>query len=394
MTSFPALLRLARAPVAAFAAMGILWGSFAATLPDIKSMLDVDEALMGRLLFPTPLAAVAAMLLAPAFGAALGRRALPLATLAMAGAFALPGQAAGLWVFPLAMLACGGSTGLTDVLMNARVAELETRHDLHLMNLCHAAYSFGYAGGAFGAGGLRALDWPPGAVLGVLAALAGLIALATAERDGAIGSLARPKGPQAAGLGLVPLIGGAMVLIAFLTENAAENWSALHLEQTLGAHAAGGASAPALLALTMGAARLYGQRLALRLRAERLLIGGAMVSATGALVVAGAVSPAMAYAGFVVMGLGSSVIAPTAFSLVGRHAAPRARARAVARATLFGYFGYFIGPPGFGFLAGWAGLRMAFVVAAGLLVLVPLLVRAFAAATPAPESLDAAPESP
>jgi len=38
----------------------------------------------------------------------------------------------------------------------------------------------------------------------------------------------------------------------------------------------------------------------------------------------------MAYAGFIIMGLGSSVIAPTAFSLTGRLAQPEARARAVA----------------------------------------------------------------
>ena len=34
-------------------------------------------------------------------------------------------------------------TGLTDVLMNARVAAMEASRGLHLMNLCHAAYSFG-----------------------------------------------------------------------------------------------------------------------------------------------------------------------------------------------------------------------------------------------------------
>jgi MFS family permease len=86
----------------------------------------------------------------------------------------------------------------------------------------------------------------------------------------------------------------------------------------------------------------------------------------------------MAYAGFIVMGIGSSVIAPTAFSLVGASAAPEARARAVARATLFGYLGYFIGPPGFGFIAGSLGLRYAFVFAAVILLLVPVLARIMA----------------
>jgi MFS family permease len=87
----------------------------------------------------------------------------------------------------------------------------------------------------------------------------------------------------------------------------------------------------------------------------------------------------MAYAGFVVMGIGASVIAPTAFSLVGRMAAPEARARAVARATMLGYLGYFVGPPVLGLIASALGLRAAFGFAAlslvGVLVLVRLLAR-------------------
>ena len=63
--------------------------------------------------------------------------------------------------------------------------------------------------------------------------------------------------------------------------------------------------------------------------------------------------------------------------------APEARARAVARATLFGYFGYFFGPPMLGFLAGTFGLRFAFVFAAvmlmAVLVLAPLMMRQKAA---------------
>jgi hypothetical protein len=44
----------------------------------------------------------------------------------------------------------------------------------------------------------------------------------------------RPKGQGRRGLGWLPVIGGGIVLIAFMTENAAENWSALHIEKTLG----------------------------------------------------------------------------------------------------------------------------------------------------------------
>ena len=371
-------LRIARPALAAFAAMGMLWGSFAATLPDIKAMLNVDEAQLGLLMFLTPIAAMLGMLLAPTVGATLGRIALPVASLIMCAAFALPGQTQNLWLFPLAMMCAGAGTGMTDVLMNARVAAMEASRGLHLMNLAHAAYSFGYAGGSIATGVMRQAGWSPAWVLGTMVAVAGLMALLTIERDGRIEGLARPKTSAGRGLGWVPVIGGGMVFIAFLTENAAENWSALHIEQTLGGSPAHGAMGPATLALTMGLARLVGQGIAGRVRPVVLLTAGALVSAVGAFAVAAAVTPWMAYAGFIVMGIGSSVIAPTAFSLVGSQAAPEARARAVARATLFGYFGYFIGPPGFGFIAGSLGLRYAFVFAAVILLMVPILARIMA----------------
>ena len=379
------LLATARVPLAAFAAMGICWGSFAAELPDLKAMLAVDEARLGLLILFTPIAAVMAMLLAPMVGHALGRVALTIATVAMALAFAVPGQAASVWLFPLAMMCCGAATGLTDVLMNARVSQLESERNLHLMNLTHAAYSFGYAGGAIAVGVMRSAGWPPSAVMGVVALTALAMALLTVERDGTIHGLRRPKGAGAGHLGWIPVIGGGIVLIAFLTENAAENWSALHIEQTLGGSPAEGAAGPAAIALTMGFARLAGQGLAGRVGPFRLLVGGALVSACGALVAATAISPAMAYAGFIVMGVGSSVISPTAFSLVGRLADPESRARAVARATLLGYFGYFFGPPMLGLIAGSFGLRYAFVFAAvmllAILILAPLMAKAQARET-------------
>ena len=287
-----ATLAYARPAMAAFAAMGVLWGTFAAVLPDLKTMLGVDEAQLGLLIFFTPIAAISAMLVAPAFGAALGRVALPLAVALMALAFALPGQATVLWVFPLAMACAGAATGLTDVLMNARVAAMETQRGLHLMNLTHAAYSFGYAGGAILTGVMRGAGWGPGWVMGTMAGVG--VCCARWRRwsaDGRIDGLRKPKDGTALPLGLVPVIGGGIVLIAFMTENAAENWSALHIEKTLGGSPEQGALGPAALALTMGFARLGGQWLAGRVNPFTLLRTGAVIAAIGALIASQAGGP-------------------------------------------------------------------------------------------------------
>lgn len=374
-----ATLAYARPALAAFGAMGVLWGTFAAILPDLKAMLGVDEAALGLLIFLTPIAAISAMLAAPAFGAAMGRWVLPLAVALMAVGFALPGQASVLWLFPVAMACAGAATGLTDVLMNARVSAMENQRGMHLMNLAHAVYSFGYAGGAVLTGVLRGAEWGPGWVMGTMAALGLLCAALTIERDGRIDGLRKLKDGRVRSLGLVPVIGGGIVLIAFMTENAAENWSALHIEQTLGGSPKEGAMGPAVLALTMGFARLGGQWLAGRVDPLRLLRVGAVVAAIGACIASQAVSPVGAYVGFFVMGIGASVLAPTAFSLVGQLSRPEARARAVARATLLGYFGYFLGPPLLGLIAGSFGLRFAFLWAAAMVgvvfLLAPLLAR-------------------
>lgn len=375
---FLATLRIARPAIAAFAAMGVLWGTFAAVLPDVMTKLSIDEAQLGRVILFTPIAAVCAMLLAPRIGAALAGVALPVAVMTMACAFFWPGQADTPWIFALALLSCGAATGLTDVLMNARVSELENKRDLPLMNLCHAAYSFGYAGGALATGAMRTAQWPPGWVIGAMALVAAALAVLTWEKDGRIRGLRKPKDGPASRLGMLPLIGGGIVLIAFLTENAAENWSALHIEKTLGGTPNQGAMGPATLAITMGLARLAGQGFAARINPYRLLTVGAIIASIGALIAACALTPLMAYGGFIIMGIGSSVIAPTAFSLVGSLADPQARARAVARATLWGYFGYFFGPPSLGFIAGTFGLRMAFVFAAAMLLLVLALLPAMA----------------
>jgi MFS family permease len=372
-------LAYSRPAVAAFGAMGVLWGTFAAVLPDLKAQLGVDEAQLGLLLFFTPIAAISAMLAAPLFGTLAGRVALPLAVALMAMGFALPGQVNALWLFPLAMACAGAATGLTDVLMNARVAAMENARNLHLMNLAHAVYSFGYAGGAILTGVMRGAGWGPGWVMGTMAGVGLLCALLSIEADGRIDGLRKPKDGTALPLGLVPVIGGGIVLIAFMTENAAENWSALHIEKTLGGSPEEGALGPAMLALTMGFARLGGQWLAGRVNPYTLLRSGAVVASIGAFIASQAGSPAGAYLGFFIMGIGASVLAPTAFSLVGQLSDPKARARAVARATLLGYLGYFFGPPLLGLVAGTFGLRMAFVCAAVLVgvvfLLAPLLAR-------------------
>jgi len=359
-------LRLSRAPALAFAGMGAGWGCFAAFVPVIKSGLGAGDGVFGTALLFSAVGLVMAMWLAPLADARLGRWALPVASGLLALAFLLPGLAGGLVVFALFMAGVGMASGLTDVVMNARVSELEAAHGRSLMNLNHAMFSFAYALAALVTGFAREAGVAPVQVFAGIAAVV-LVATLAMRMDVAVvppeDGATRRTFPRA-----IVFWGGGIVLVAFLAENAAEGWSALHIERTLGGGAAQGAFGPAMLGLTMGIGRLSGQLIADRLRETLVIRWAALVSALGALLAAGAVNLPMAYLGFALFGLGISVLAPMGLALVGKRVAPVHRTRAISRTAVIGFLGFFIGPPLMGLLSEMFSLRVSFGVVALLLV--------------------------
>jgi MFS family permease len=219
----------------------------------------------------------------------------------------------------------------------------------------------------------RSLGAAPGPVMTVAALAIAVLSLATVERDTGANSFATGARGRVR-LGPVPFWGGLIVLIAFMSENAAENWSALHIERTLGGSPAAGSLGPAALALTMGLGRIFGQTLVAGIDDRRLLGWGAAVAAAGMALAGLAPVTWLAYLGLIVVGLGGSVLAPTAFTLIGRLSPPDLRARMIARATALGYMGYFFGPPVLGLISEFAELRFSFVAMAVAILAINLLV--------------------
>ena len=174
------------------------------------------------------------------------------------------------------------------------------------------------------------------------------------------------------GVNHVMIWGGLIVLIAFMSENATEGWSALFIERDLGGRAAQGALGPAILGLTMGVGRLAGQLITERLKEVVVIKYASALAAIGTLIAAFAPTPFVAYLGFGLAGFGVSVIAPMAFSIAGQHFEKNMRAFAISRVAVLGYFGFFIGPPLMGWISEVAGLRASFVSIAVVLAFVPL----------------------
>lgn len=375
-------IRMSRAPILPFATMGAGWGTFAAYVPEIKAGLGVGDGAFGALLLFSSFGLLSAMWLAPRLDDTLHRLALPVAAGLLALSFLLPGLVSAPALFALVMVCLGATSGLTDVVMNARVSELEARHGRSLMNVNHAVFSFAYAGAAVVCSFARNSDLPSISVfvwvtvigIALTPFMRGKIPVDAAEpADGAF-----PTG--------VVVWGGLIVMVGFLIENSMEGWSALHIERTLGGIAAEGALGPAVLGLTMGIGRLSGQVIAGRRREEPVLVAAAVLACCGLWIAATASVPIQAYLGFGIAGLGVSVVAPMALALIGRNVSNRSRTRAIARASVIGFMGFLIGPTVVGGLSELAGLRVAFATVALFALCVPPLLWLMRSGSSAPRN--------
>ncbi|MHA6264464.1 MFS transporter [Arenibacterium sp. CAU 1754] len=365
-------IRDSRATLLAFVAMGLVWACFGAQVPVIKARIGADDAAFGLSFLISSLGALAAMWLAPVVDRKLGALSVLAASAAMGMLFLIPAVSAGLWLFTFGMFLAAAASGTSDILMNARISEAEAVRGRPLMNLNHAIYSFSYAGGAVLTGFAREAGWSPLAIFGVVGALIVVIspAMYRPHRRNAGGA---DGGSLVSGKVLV-WMGGLVFLVGFMCEQAVEGWSALHIERTLGGGAAQGALGPAVLGLTMGIGRLFGQIIVKRVTDTTMIAIACIVSAFGVTLAALAPTIPLAYAGFGIMGLGVSVVVPLAMGFVGRVVPEDERVAAIGRASVIGYGAFLVGPSIIGITSDRFGLRVAFLLVAAMLVMVSVVL--------------------
>lgn len=367
-------LRISRRPAAAFVIVGLFWGCFAAYVPVLKDQLGASDGLFGLLLLGSATGLVSSMWIAPRADKVLGSRSMQVGAVMLACVWLVPGEIQTPIYFAVALGFIGLASGLLDVVMNARVSELEAEHNRSLMNANHAMFSVAYAVAAVITGVAREAGMPPTPVFagfGIVAIL--LVPMLNME----VAKVAPDEGGQ----GKYPLwpiaICGLIVLLAFMSEATVEAWSALHVERTLGGGAAEGALGPAMLGLTMAFGRFSGQVVSERFREMQVVVIASVISAIGAVIAATAATPMMAYVGFGTLGLGVSVIGPMGLALVGKVVPPHLRTEAISRCAVIGFSGFFFAPMVMGLISENYGLRIAFgCVALMLISAVPLAVMA------------------
>ncbi|MFL4472188.1 MFS transporter [Tateyamaria armeniaca] len=370
-------LGASRRALAGFAVIGIGWASFSAQMPVIKAQVGVGDGFWGTLILVGSTGALMAMWLAPLVYRLIGSWAMITGVAFMILGFLVTGMAQGPAVVGFGLFLAAGGSGVADVLANAEVSEAESDTGRSLMNLNHGMFSVSYAVAAICVGAAREAGFGPVAIFcGMGVAVAALMAWMKLPDRRAM----HHEAGDATGMpyGLV-WVGGFVVLAAFLGEAASEGWSALHVERTLGGGPAEGALGPALLATGMAVGRLGAHLFGANWPPIRVMILASCIAGIGLALAGAAPILSIAYVGFLLGGLGVSVVGPLALGLVGQAVSPRHRLAAISQAAALGYAAFFLGPVIMGYVAEGFGLRASFyVIGAIMFVVATVLLPAWA----------------
>lgn len=367
-------LAAGRAVAAVFAANGVLIAGLVVRVPSLRLDAGLSEGEVGLTTAAFGVSALLTMQVAGRLAARFGSGAMIRAALlglpvAMIGV----GLGRSLPVLLGALAVAGAVHGCLDVAMNAHAVAVERLGGTPVLNRCHAAWSIGgvagsLLGGAAAATGTgRPLHYLAVALVLVPAGwlLGRRLLPATADR--------RPPratpAPRGTGWSRRLLGLGAMGAAVLACDGAAATWSGVLLHDRLDASL--GLAALGYIAFTgaQTAGRLLGDRALLRFTPVQLVRAGALLAAAGLLLVVLAPGPALAIAGFALVGLGLATPLPVIFGTVGHGGAdgPGAAVQ-VARLTTMTYAGILLAPPLVGWSAQFAGL------APTLAALVPLLL--------------------
>ena len=362
-----------RATALLFGFFGILFGTWAALIPFIKTKFGLDEAQLGLLLLCLP----AGITLMNPFSVPILHKlgavrstviSLPLAATLFILPFAMPT----IWLVGGSLFLAGSLFSIVNMSMNTCASQIEQQEGLRIMSTCHGLWSTGAMLGSAIAGMATGWGLPPVAyvaaiavveILAMLVFKSGLKSVPDEPHHGSQSDNGKPPSgfilPNRALWVLV-----AISLCTNLTEGTMADWSAVYLREVVGAQEAMAGWGFAAYAFFMAGGRFLGDALIAHFGSRPVLRIGGIVAAAGLLVAVFLQAfPAAVLAGFAMVGAGVSLGAPILYAAAAK-VPGMAKGAGLATMNTFAMIGFLGGPAFIGFLAKGFGLPVAFALVA------------------------------
>lgn len=361
---------------ALFFLQGICFATWASRIPSIQQQLHINEAALGAVLLSLTVGSLLSLLFSGALISRWGsKRVVQIILILYAGCLVLIGSAQTVPLLIAALLLFGAAGNLSNIAINTQAVAVEKMYGRSIMASFHGLWSaagFVAAGiGTYAMGRSITTQFHFLIIAGGIV-LAALFSFAHLVKDKGNTNGEKTKLFAMPPRSLVPL--GILAFCCMICEGAMFDWSGIYFKKVVQAPQAWTGAGYTAFMCTMAGGRFLADWVTNHLSFKRTLtISGLLIC--GGLTIAvffPTLWPAMV--GFALVGFGVSSVVPLVYGQAGRSTEVPPGVALTAVSSI-GFFGFLVGPPIIGGIAGLSSLRLSFVLIAVMGLAVTLIAQ-------------------
>ena len=345
-----------------FLISGIIAATWASRIPELQLKLELNNAEWGTVLFASPVGLVCGLLVASWLTSHHGaKRIMIISSIIACILLILAGFSNDRISLMIVLFFMGFSRTILNISANTHSLDVQKMYSKPIISTFHGLWSLACFVAATIGSLMIVMNIIPGHhFLGMALICIALSLLYVKSRHGARLNTSDKK-PFFVRPDRYLFLLGWIAFCGMICENAIFDWSVNYFETTVKAPGGWVTTGYQCFIISMTLGRLFGDKLVGRYGPVKMLFANGIFIAFGFVFVAAFPTLFPAAIGFIIIGLGDSLVVPIVYSLTARsRSIPPAYA--LSAVTMVGYSGFLTGPLLIGFFSSWIGMQWTFVV--------------------------------
>ena len=373
-------MKMTRIAISAyFAAMGMVFASWASRIPDVQQQFALSNGQLGSLLFAIPFGHAFSIVPVGILVARYGSRIMTIVSMTLyAVALMLVALMGSYFTLFLMLMVLGAMANAMDVAVNTQAVALQERYGRSIMSALHGTWSLGgllggIIGATFASAGLGLIPHFATVLLLCLIVIAWSAQYLLPESE----VKRTDEAVEPFNIRHIDAILWILGLIAFageFCEGVTYDWSAVYFKEVVHADVemlrAGYIGGVAAMTL----ARFISDRFITRYGALRVLIADSVLIALGFALVVCTPYLVSATLGYCLVGLGMASVVPICYGMSGRCSSVKT-STALTFVSSLGFLGFLISPPIIGWISQAIGLHTTMIFGAFTGIIIYLLAK-------------------
>jgi fucose permease len=344
-----------------FILSGLIAATWASRIPDIQKKMELGNAAWGTVLFVSPAGLVCGLLVASWMTAHYGIKKILLAsTIISSLLLVLAGFSNEQLQLMIVLFLMGFTRTILNISANTLSIEVQQQFAKPIISTFHGLWSLACFIAASVGTGMIVLNILPRYHFLAIALVCIMVSLLFFRSDIGKQQIKKERKPFFVKPDRYLFFLGMIAFCGMITENAMFDWSVNYFEQVVQPEKGLVTIGYTCFIISMTIGRLTGDRMISMFGPIKLLMGCGLLISTGLILSSLIPHLFIAALGFIIVGLGDSVIVPIVYALAGKTNKMPA-GYAISAVTMIGYSGFLTGPLLIGSLSDILGMQWAFM---------------------------------